>query len=499
MFRLFNHIILSLCLVIAMLSQTGCAKNEPLSPSLPEEDDSLLFETFTFEKRNNPFLKDDVVFDIQNNTISGELKHYFYNAIPSFTTTAQTVEINELKQVSGSSIVDFSKGVSYSLKSATGTSKTYTVKVTWDDRLPQVSITTDGQVSINSKQVYTSTKIDIDGQQKYSDYTGTAKIRGRGNSTWTYPKKPYKIKLDSDSEILGLAAEKDWILLANYLDGTHLLNAVGMKIGQLLDMPFTNTIIPVEVELNGKFLGIFGLTEQIEVKKNRINIGDDGLLLSLDTNFDEPWQFQSAAFQLPVTIKYPKEMDAPRLQSIREEFEVLEALIADTSFPDNNYLEYFDGNSLANYLIVYMLTNNEEINHPKSSYLYKTNEGKFTMGPIWDFDWGFSFEGTQVHFSSFACPLFWSPPRKGTRFFSKLLDDPKIRSLLKKNWASFQANNRSTLYSYIDEYAFFIEGARARDFGIWKRGKSDFDEEVASLKEWLTSQENYMNEFIGNL
>jgi len=146
--------------------------------------------------------------------------------------------------------------------------------------------------------------------------------KGRGNSTWTYPKKPFKIKLDEEASVLGLAAEKDWILLANYLDGTHLLNAVGMKIGQLLEMPYTNHIIPVEVTLNNEYLGGYMLTEQIEVKKNRVNVKEEGMLLNLDTNFDELNQFSSTHFRLPVTIKYPKEVDAQKVWAIKKDWKI---------------------------------------------------------------------------------------------------------------------------------------------------------------------------------
>jgi len=486
-------------LIIVIISLLGCAKNEPLAPA-EQEEGALFFESFLFEQKNNPNLKSDAVFDIQANVLNGRLKHYYFNAIPTFTTNAQSVEINEVQQVSGSSSVDFRNGVTYTLKSATGTSKNYTVSVVWDNKLPQVSITTDGRVGINSKTDFVPTQITIDGQSKYNDFTGRAQIRGRGNTTWTFPKKSYKFKLDEDAEILGLKAEKDWVLLANFLDGTHLLNAVGMKIGQLLNMPYTNTIIPVEVTLNGEFLGTFMLTEQIEVKKNRVNVGKDGLLLNLDTNFDEPYQFQSASYRLPVTIKYPKEIDANKKTEIKQEFEALEALIADASFPNNDYLDYLDATSVAQYLIAYMLTGNEEINHPKSTYIHKTNTGKYTMGPIWDFDWAFAFEGSFEHFSSFNRPLFWNPPvAKGTKFFFRLLEDPAMKSVLKTEWATFQTNQLPELLTYIDEYAFIIRGARTRDFGKWAQGKNNYDVEVANLKNWLSNRGRWMNGVIGDL
>lgn len=359
-------------------------------------------------------------------------------------------------------------------------------------RVAKINFDTNGSVPIVSKDDYVEGVLTVNGQTEFDDLIIEAKIRGRGNSTWGFPKKPYKIKLSTDASILGMAPEKDWVLLANYIDGTHLLNAVGMKIGQLLEMPFTNTILPVEVTINNEFRGLYMLTEQIEVKTNRVNVGDDGILLNLDTNYDEEWQFRSDAYGLPVTVKYPKKMDATKLTSIKSQFETLEALVAQEDFPNNRYLDYIDDVSIAKYLIVYMLTGNEEINHPKSTYIYKTSEGKFTMGPIWDFDWGFAFEGSFEHFSSFNRPLFWSPETKsGTQFFSRLLSDPKIEILIKEHWGDFKENNLAELMNYIDEYADKTQGAKARDLTLWGAANA----EVSALKKWLENRALYIDDF----
>ncbi len=485
------------CMLIG-LSIQSCSKTESIPP-IESEDDSLIFESFHFEQKNNPQFAKDVVFDIQANSLNGQLKHYNYTAIPSFTTNAKSVKINGIDQVSGSSSVDYRKTIVYTLTSDRGTSKTYQIKIAWDNALAHIEFTTEGNVDVTSKTEYVATDIRIDGQTKFSDFEGQAQIRGRGNSTWSLPKKPYKFKLNDDAELLGLAAEKDWILLANFLDGTHMMNAVGMKIAQLLEMPFTNHIIPVEVSLNGRYLGAFMLTEQVEVKTNRVDIGKDGVLLNVDRNYDEPWQFRSSAFDLPVTVKYPKEIDAEVLTEIKTEFQAFEDLVERDDFATTDYLDYLDASSFVNYLIVYMLIGNEEINHPKSTYMYKTEEGKYTMGPVWDFDWAFAFEGSLVHFSRYDRPLFWSPPSKGTQFFSKILTDPAIKTLLKDTWFDFKASHLPELLTYIDDYAFIVQGARARDYNLWSQGNANYDTDVSNLKNWLANRANWMDKSIGAL
>ena len=469
------------------------------------EDESLVFETFVLEKNNNPHLSEDIIFEIKNKSIQGAIKTYFFNSIPTFSTNAKSVEIENLEQISSSSQVDFKNPISYKLISESGGVKTYTVNISWDDQLAHLYIETEGGQPIVSKEEYSYAKIKIDGQSKYKDLTidlsQKARIKGRGNSSWNWPKKPYKIKLDTKETLLSdkdplsrLLPEKDWVLLSDYQDGVHLLNTIAFLIGRMLEMPFTNTILPVELTLNGEYLGLFGLTEQIEVKKNRVNIGDAGILLEFDQYFDEKWQFRSAIYNLPVMIKAPDLDSNIDFELIESEWNAFESLIAHPDFPNNNYLDYINIESIAKYFIVSMLTSNEEINHPKSTYIYKENGGKYAMGPIWDFDWAYGYEVTFQHFSRPNNDLFWTPEKSGTTFFKRLiLSDPKIKSLVREYWTNFQTVHLDNLKKYIEDYTFIINGAKARNRELWNR-ELVTDEQV--MKQWIENRVSYMNSVI---
>jgi hypothetical protein len=290
--------------------------------------------------------------------------------------------------------------------------------------------------------------------------------------------------------------EKDWILLSDYQDGVHLLNSVAFLIGRMLEMPFTNTIIPVEVTLNGTYLGLYGLTEQVEIKKNRVNLGDMGILLELDQYFDEKWQFRSATYNLPVMIKDPDLDSNVELELLESEWNAFESLVVHADFPNNNYLDYIDIESIAKYFIVYMLTSNEEINHPKSVYIYKKNGGKYTMGPIWDFDWAYGYEGTFQHFNKPKNDLFWTPEKSGTIFFKRLiLSDPKIKSLIREYWNDFQTIHLDNLLRNIDEYTFIINGAKTRNHKLWNR---DLVTDERVMKQWIEDRVSYINSIIND-
>lgn len=487
--------LLGLIMTVFFIHNISCKKTDNSGNTV---DSSLIINSFIIEAKNNPSIKEDIVFDIKGDNIIGKLKYYNYELIPTFTTNASKVEITTQTQTSATTKVDFRKEIIYTLSNTEGGQRQYHIIILWEDNLPQINISTNGGQPITSKTNYLAGNIDIKGQGLFNDFKSAIQIKGRGNTTWFNPKKPYKFKLESKSGLLGMAPEKDWILLANYLDETHILNAVAMKMGHLLNMPFTNHIEPVEVTINGQYLGLYMLTEQIEVKPNRVNIGNDGILMQMDKNYDEDWKFKSNYYQLPMMVMFPELTNSTEIDPIREQFNQLEKLIAGADFPNNNYLEGIEGESLANYFITYMLTDNEEINHPKSTYLYKTKTGKWNMGPIWDFDWAFAYEGGQVYFNRYDRPLFWASASEGTRFFSRIMSDPKIKSLMKQKWIDFKAHKMNELLTFIEDYAFKIEGAKIRDYKIWRRGSGNFKNDLSNLKLWLQNRAGYIDTWVNS-
>lgn len=82
-------------------------------------------------------------------------------------------------------------------------------------RIPEVYIFTEGGASIDSKDKYVNATFRfVDPSKFWSDryeIEATGRIRGRGNTTWGMPKKPYRVKLDEKTEPFGLYGNKDWI------------------------------------------------------------------------------------------------------------------------------------------------------------------------------------------------------------------------------------------------------------------------------------------------
>ena len=190
-----------------------------------------------------------------------------------FKSNGKKVYVGDKEQTSSITANDFSNPVNYTVVSENGEKKVYTVNLNIS-RLPVVYIDTPNAVAITSKEDWTKNSsikiINTDGSEDYSN--NKLQIRGRGNSTWTYPKKPYALKLKDDSEILGMPAHKRWVLLANWMDRTLLRNDVSFQIAKQTCMEWTPRGKFVEVVLNGKHIGNYYLCEQIKVDANRVNI-----------------------------------------------------------------------------------------------------------------------------------------------------------------------------------------------------------------------------------
>lgn len=461
-----------------------------------ELTDSYPMQSFAFLKSVNGELAADKKCAISGSQILGSFSQLPTVLIPTFESSALSVKVGGVLQESGKSGHDFSKPVAYELSMRNGETVTYQVNLeVVHSVVPQFIITTEDPTitEIPSKDYYLNATLEVDGKGVYADYTGKTEIKGRGNSTWGFPKKPYRLKLNKKASLCGYGEAKNYVLLANHIDPTLMLNAVAFKIAQLLDMPFTNHAMPVDVVLNGVYKGSYMLTEQVEVKTNRIDLDEDNCVVwELDTNYDEDYKFYSNSFSLPVMLKDPDMTDS-QFAYWKNDFNTFLSKFAEEPLEGNSYVDDIDIESVAKYIIVYNLTHNMEINHPKSVYLHKEGDGKYVMGPVWDFDWGFGYEGTYTHFGS-ATRSLWNESMTngaGCRFFKRFLNDSRVVNLYESIWNDFYANKMDVLIDYVALYAERLKPSAESNSQIWSETKN-FDAKIESLKKWLKNRADYM-------
>lgn len=384
----------------------------------------------------------------------------------------------------------------------------------------QLYITTDDGRDVTSKEDYKSCQILLNGGGSFSNYSASANIRGRGNSSWLwYDKKPYRIKLDEKHKLLGLDKAKHWVLLANYRDVTDLMNTFVFEMGQWLGLPFTNHTRYVELFLNGDYKGVYQLTEQIQQNKNRVDISDDrGILLSLDVD-DGPGEspnagdnFYSKVYRMPAAVKYPKDefATANTVDSVKAEFAKLEQAIKAKDYAQVQQL--LDIPSFIKYLQIQEFIYNVELSAPRSIYMHKDGDGPWVMGPLWDFDAGYDFDwGDMYHghyfFANYRETVMGSNPLKRNgnynyvpQFFTDLFGCKEFVQAYKEQWASVKDSIVTRNWAEVEKYVKNLKGApMARELARWPLRGYSFSTEVEKMHQWLLNRCDFMTQLIENI
>ena len=387
-------------------------------------------------------------------------------------------------------------------------------------------INTENGVAVDSKDPkdYRRCTVTVDwGYDSAIVKDAPGQIRGRGNSTWNwYPKKPYRIKLDESASLLGLPANKDWVLLADYRDVTHMMNAVGFYLARELGLPHANHIRYVNLTLNGKNMGLYALTEQVEEGGNRVKLDkSEGILLALDINdgpSDEPNatnNFWSKVFDMACAVKYPDDATKAVTKQVKAEFAELEQAIEDEDWEEIQ--ELLDVESMIHYILIQEIIGNVEMdNYPsmRSGFIHRYNsDAKWVMGPMWDCDGGFSYNWGDMYdhhgwghtyFENYRYLVFGSNPyyhegaygSTASPFFCRLFGIPEFVKLLQARWKETHNDLLDGLLDYLDQVEELIGEDAQEDMELWGIDNYTHEEEYKKLVAWLANRFNYLDGII---
>lgn len=343
--------------------------------------------------------------------------------------------------------------------------------------LPIVYITTPREIESKKEWVKHCT-ISIYNSGETDAVYKDVQIKGRGNSTWRYPKKPYAIKLDKKAEVLGMPRHKRWVLLANYLDHTCLRNDVSFEIARCMPgLAWTPHGEFVEVVMNGESLGNYYLCEQIKMDENRVNISEitpdevtGGYIFELDINYDESFKFTTQRRGLPVQFKDPDEnIAAGQMNYVQNYFNRIENILYGGNNTGETPFDYIDMDSFIDWWLVHELTGNSEPNHPKSCYMYKDRDGKLCAGPVWDFDYATFKPSTSK--SLIASSSLW---------YGALMKNAAFTARVKERWAMHKSSLEQ-IEGYIDRQAAQIRKSAEMNMNRWPNKKYNYVNEDTEL------------------
>ncbi|MCQ2267030.1 MAG: CotH kinase family protein [Bacteroidaceae bacterium] len=341
-------------------------------------------------------------------------------------------------------------------------------------------------------------------------------IRVRGNSTSTLEKKPWDLKLNAKTSLLGMPKDKRWVLLANYWDRTNLRNDVGLEIARRAKgMAWNPRSQYVQLYMDGKYEGLYLLCEKIKSAKDRVNITEldvtankepevtGGYILEFDYTHDEK-TYQTSTMGYDFKIKEPDVPTKEQEEHVLNYLNTMEKVLRDPmQVKQQGYTKFLDTRSFIDFWLVGELVMNKDFNGPASCYMYKDRGGVLMAGPVWDLDL-YTFSAKVHDVNQFLL--------KGScLYYRELFTDPAFVKQAKERWQQFKASlvEGYSIYDYIDDRCQLISAEVEADdtrypnrkYGNTLAGdeKVGHAESVSMMKSFLTARIAALDKLISAL
>ena len=481
-----------------------------------------------------------------------------YNGIPPYTGDYRPLEnvgyLNNGQNGNGTwelRILDMGPG------SNAGTVMNWSLKFSSDPgfpfpfdstNLPIVLIDTYGQVIPDDPKIKVGMKIIDNGEGNFNRKEDTpaydyyAGIEVRGSSSQMFLKKSYGLETwDSlenpvDTSLLGMPAESDWILNANFTDKTLLRNTMAYQ--EWMDLGhYATRYRHVELFLNNRYKGVYIFSEKIKRDKHRVDIakltpsmnsGDSltgGYIFKIDKPTGTGGAGWASNFPPPVNpigqyiwfqYEYPKfdEITLSQKGYIQEFVNTFESTLTGPWFADTatGFRRYAVEATFYDYFIVNEFSKNVD-GYRLSTFLNKERDskgGKIRMGPVWDYDlaWhnadycgGDSYEGWAYQF---PCAYdYWQIPF----WWQRLLEDTLYANNLNCRWQEIRGSflSNEAVNAWIDSMAVVLDAGQQRNFTVWPilgiyvwpnpyPYPTTYAGEIASMKTWIAHRLDWLDE-----
>lgn len=403
--------------------------------------------------------------------------------------------------------------------------------------MPVIRIDTENAAAIKDKENYVTCTVSIEGtEEEYLLQDIDAGIRGRGNSTWSHhEKKSYRIKFDKKQSILGSDYKaKSWTLIANHADRTLSRNALAYTLAeQFDDIAFSSMHQHVELYLNGEYLGVYLLCDQMQTGEGRVDVDEDmtgdpdmGYLIELDCRAGnsgiENYDYFVLDHSKQYALKTPDPDDPGYDPDIYLEFiktymnDCLNALSAQDW---EKICQLMDVDSFADVYIIQELFANHDC-ASFSFYFYKEKGGKLYCGPVWDFDIsagnGYYAAGNENENRPDSDIVEYGTmiAAKNNTWFRRLLRNEEFRSIVKEKLQNYEDtiksvialsdpdNNNGYFLQYENEFIRNFEKWNILGKYVWPLPKEVYElpsiyENFVYLRDWLTERHKLLRAEFG--
>ena len=368
--------------------------------------------------------------------------------------------------------------------------------------LPVVYINTRNKQTVNDTETQIPMTLYIDSVIPDYHPLGSAQapiagtIKGRGNWTWNgFDKKPYKIKFDVKQKVLGMPNNRHWCLMANADDYLGFLKMpAGFMVSKALGLRWTPRTRPVELVLNGKYMGLYFLTEHVRIASNRVHIHEQadnethrdsisgGWLVEIDNySSDNNIGFQEGNGQyVMVSLKEPEVLSSQQRQYLENQIYGINDALYGSSEPELKRL--LDINEAAKYYLVQEIMEDCESYHG-SCFLYKDRDSlgvadPWKFGPVWDF--GNAYDRHQETW-------IYDNPVFAQYWIGQLAQWPAFQQAVQEQWWIYYHTQKDEVRTKIANMAGKITQAAKNDAVVWRntQGYNDNSNMSGKLSDFL--------------
>ena len=372
--------------------------------------------------------------------------------------------------------------------------------------LPRVVIETKDYAGVRDRETEIPSRLQIYGEKVPESEVLELTVRGRGNSSFKMPKYGMKLEFEDKVSLFGMPKSKDWALVANFGDKTHLRNYMMMRLSEWLGATYTPKMQFVELYLNRNYMGLYLLTETVKVAKNRVNIekNDTTFLVEKEDikKYDPPYVITDD-FQYIYHIKSPKEPSEESLQLLSDHLNSFENFLTQQyRYSRDEILKWID---LEDYLLFYWVqeySKNEDGNYARSVFFTWTKGEPIHFGPLWDFDLAFGNASRERNQN----PEDWYI--RAYRLNRYIMNNSLVDSAASAYWRM----HRDTFYELIDSipvYRSIIERAVENEYRRWpvmqntenwalKDPYDSYDEAVEMMVDWMKKRYQWIDKEINN-
>lgn len=468
-------------------TETETETETEMTVPAPSESECRI-TSFIVPADKNPNMCESIIGKISDNIITLEIcaPTDTFSLLTAYVDIATDAASYTLSGGSASSVDLISNGgCTCTLTDANGLSRTYQIVVEYSgSTIPVISIRTDSGNAVTSKDNYIGAVISIDTSgtdgwflpEGFESLEPTeVQIKGRGNSTWEWDKKPYKLKFESKTAVLGMEKAKKWVLLANYADYSLMRNYVAMEASKVLsDETSPLSQYPVNLFINGEYQGVYTIGEDHEVKNGRIDLSKNNG--TADTSFvleiggsDSEDIWGKTAFSTGLirycSIEYPEDNEITQEQA---DFIIQYCKEADAAIKSlSDYEDYIDVDSFIDWFISNEYFYNLESCFRRSCFLIKEPGGKLKMGPIWDLD--LAMGNLYNDFSQYE---IWAALAQKYEYvednwFCYLMKDEAFRVRLRDRWNEVKHELLEVSLNSIDRMEETLRVSAGYNFDLW--------------------------------